>query len=179
MIMGDQNDDCVNLLGNEKDKKTEEGLQAAEPKKDVPVVQVEEAANKFASANGAAIVTEKSAQGDTEKDDHTLQEKGSPISNIKIEVITFVDQKNEKENETNMKTKPTLLEQALTYRQQNPEKWQQSQVDGVRRVEESYGIYKDDPFIEAYYKRLAELKIEAEEMEEIRKTLVSIIIKMY
>ena len=73
-----------------------------------------------------------------------------------------------------MKKKATLLEQALSYRQENPEKWQQSQVDRVRQVEESYGIYQEDPFIEAYYKRLAELKIETEKMEEIRKTLVSL-----
>ena len=67
----------------------------------------------------------------------------------------------------------TLLEKALTYREQNPEKWHQRKEENERRVNESYGIYERDRFLEEYYKRLAELKIEEIKLAERRKLEVN------
>ena len=169
-------DDRAKLLDSEEAEA--DAMEAVEVVAKQEVVEAEVTVEKPSTSaeEAAANVIEKSASGEVaEEKDHEMQEEGSAISDIKIEMITLdqVHEQKDDNGEEMKQQKATLLEQALAYRQEHPEQWFQRQIDGVKRVQESYGIYDEDPFIESYYKRLAELEIEAEKIEEIRKTLVS------
>ena len=150
--------DNVNLLSSSNDSES-------------AVVEVHKPAeDKTTDVN----VSEKIAPGEKEleKDDGGKKE-GNSISNIKIESGLPRKKRSFIKSKIMRKKKPTLLEQAQAFREQNPEKWQQRLEDNERRVNESYGVFDEDPFIEAYYERLAELNSEGEKLEEQRRHAVS------
>lgn len=173
--MGDPNDDQVTLLDQEQpveETQTDKSEKQEIENKDqaASAVATTSASSEIATVN----VTETSAPGEVKsQNDRVNQSQGSELSNINIEEVSLdkPDENNCDEENEDMKKKATLLEQALSYRQQNPEKWQQRQTDDLKQLEESYGIYKADDFLDSYYKRLGELKIEATKKEESQNSL--------
>ena len=63
----------------------------------------------------------------------------------------------------------TLLQKALQYREQFPEKWNAQQKLRDKRIKESLGIFETDPFLESYYKKLDEVKKESEKLKKLRQ----------
>ena len=47
----------------------------------------------------------------------------------------------------------TLLDKALTYRKQHTETWEARERGRDEEFLETYGIYQEDPFLAAYYKK--------------------------
>ena len=159
--MEEQNNDHVSLLGQEEKVTT---MQTNLSK----IAKLENEAKAGAPAKVGETINMTEQNGPTHNpNDPALQENCSSLSNVQVEETVF-------NGDPEIYQQPTLLHQALTYRQQNPEKWQQSQLESMERLKESYGIYEESPFIEAYYKRQEELIHKTKKMEEIRKTLVKI-----
>ena len=93
----------------------------------------------------------------TEKVNKQNQIGRNLITNIKIEVVEQKPDENNSQNDDSFKKiKQTLLEKAMVYRKQNPEKWQQRVMENQRRMNESLGVFEPDAFLDDYYKTLTE-----------------------
>ena len=78
------------------------------------------------------------------------------ITNVRIEIVELTRDGNNNDNDDSKKIKLTLLEKAMIYREQNPEKWQQRVMENQRRINELLGMFEPDVFLENYYKTLTE-----------------------
>ena len=80
----------------------------------------------------------------------------STVIDIDVDNTILTQDKTKFSNKKNENL--TLLEKALAYRQQNPEKWEARKKEIQTRLNHSSEIYEDNLFLEKYYKRLAEIE---------------------
>lgn len=77
-------------------------------------------------------------------------------------VVINVDDEKKKVNKENIKNEVeenksmTLLEKALAYRKQNPEKWEERKKENQSRLNHSLGLFEKNSFLEDYYEKLTE-----------------------
>lgn len=97
----------------------------------------------------------------------------NPITNVNIEVIDLTEKSTKTQKENQTISQKTLLEKAIIYRKQNPEKWTQRQKENEVRLNESLGIFGRNAFLEAYYQTLAEAELNEAKLEEQRLKAVN------
>ena len=69
---------------------------------------------------------------------------------------------------TNVNSKPTILEKALEYREENPNEWKNRQIEIERDLLESRQHFEEDSFLDQYYMKL-------DKDNQVRKGLINLI----
>ena len=72
--------------------------------------------------------------------------------------------------EESEKSMTTLLDKALSYREQHSECWQAREKDREITFMETFGVYQEDPFLKAYYKK-QDAKVQKKKKEHAKRKL--------